>query len=208
MPFVIIAIKNLTIPTSWEIQTSVKLRVVNFTTNTTSHYCTVTIHCVKNNKSSGLVLVITELMWLPGTHGVKERRRRANQQRGVGRVRKDEEIQQKPTTRHQAGKQGVNQAASPGLGAKTEGEVGQIWRSLHRINLAQIVDPDKSPPNQVGRGCCSQLGGGLSKSHLPLHPGWWWSKGTNCAGKGSTAWTRVHLALGHQFCGISTQVVS
>lgn len=65
-------------------------------------------------------------MWLPGTHGVKERRRRANQQRRIGRMRKDEEIQQKPTRRHQAGKQGVNQAASPGLGAKMEGEVGQI----------------------------------------------------------------------------------
>lgn len=34
--------------------------MVNFTTNTTPHYCTVTIHCVKNNKSSGLVSVIIE----------------------------------------------------------------------------------------------------------------------------------------------------
>lgn len=97
-------------------------------------------------------------MWLPGTHGVKGRRRRANQQRRIGRMRKDEEIQQKPTTRHQAGKQGVNQAASPGLEAKTEGEVGQIWRSLHRINMAQTVDPEKSPPNPGKKGMLQPAG--------------------------------------------------
>lgn len=33
-------------------------------------------------------------------------------------MKKDEEIQQKPTEIHQAGKQGVNRAASPGLGPR------------------------------------------------------------------------------------------
>lgn len=110
-------------------------------------------------------------MWLPGTRGVKERRRRANQQRRIGRMRKDEEIQQKPTTRYQAGKQGVNQAASPGLEAKMEGEVGQIWRSLHRMNMAQTVDPEKSAPNPGKKGML-QPAGRWSDQVPPAHSSW------------------------------------
>lgn len=137
-------------------------------------------------------------MWLPGTYGVKERRRRANQQRGICRMRKDEEIQQKPTTIHQAGKQGVNRAASPGLGAKTEGEVGQIWRSLQRINLAQTVDPEKSPPNPAGRGCWE----------VPAAPSSWVRgvQGDWLGWQGRQCWTGVHLALTHHFYGLSTQL--
>lgn len=113
-------------------------------------------------------------MWLPGTFGVKERQR-ANQQRGIGKMRKDEEIQQKPTKRHQAGKQGVNQAASPGLGAKAEGEVGQIWRSFHRINLSQTMDPERSPPNPGRKGMLQPAG--RWSEQVPPAPsswGWWW----------------------------------
>jgi len=41
-------------------------------------------------------------------------------------MREDGEIQQKPTTRHQAGKQGVNQAASPWLEAGEQGGEGEV----------------------------------------------------------------------------------
>lgn len=113
-------------------------------------------------------------------------------------MKKDEEIQQKPTMRHQAGKQGVNQAASPGLGAKTEGEVGQIWRPLHRINLAQTVDPGKSPPNPRRKGMLQPAGW---FEQIPPAPSSWGMvvQGTDCTGKGSSAWIRVHFALAHHF---------
>lgn len=61
---------------------------------------------------------------------LKKRGGEQTNKRRIGRMRmrEDGEIQQKPTARHQAGDQGVNQAASPRLEARTggEGEVAQI----------------------------------------------------------------------------------
>lgn len=75
-------------------------------------------------------------------------------ERRIGRMKMQEggEIQQKPTTRHQAGEQGVNQAASPWLGAGREGEVAHVSLSLHRRKSARTVDPKRSPPNPDRKG--------------------------------------------------------
>lgn len=114
-------------------------------------------------------------------------------------MRKDEEIQQKPTMWHQAGKQGVNQAASPGLGAKTEGEVGQIRRSLHRINLAQTVDPEKCPPNPCRKGMLQPAG--RWSEQIPPTPSSWLMvvQGDQLYWQGEQCLDQGALGLAHHF---------
>lgn len=72
----------------------------------------------------------------------------------------DGEIQQKPTTKHQAGKQDVNQAASLWLEARSGGEkcLGFRWSYAGENQLREQI-PSNFLLAQVGRWFCREIFG-------------------------------------------------
>lgn len=85
-------------------------------------------------------------------------------------MRENGKIQQKPTTKHQAGKQDVNQAASPWLQARSGGEgAASAGDELLWTQAAQAAGPEQFPPSP-GRKVIRQRETVVLGAHLLLPP--------------------------------------
>lgn len=130
-------------------------------------------------------------------------------ERRIGRMKMQEggEIQQKPTTRHQAGEQGVNQAASPWLGAGREAEVAHVSLSLHGRKSARTVDPKRSPPNPDRKGILQLVESWFGRIP-PACSSWAVVVKADHGGQGSGCLAGGALGFSFSFYGLSAQVVS